>query len=233
MDAEFLKNELASIFRTQLQQRTAADAIYWTLRDAIRKGLIAPGSRLIEDEVASALDISRTPVREALRRLQSEKLLEKDAGRSLVVPVLTIDDLLEIYEIEEVIFGLVARKAAQYMGSSELEMLGDYVNSEEKAIGAGDFATVSEATAQFHNLIAHGCRNERLQSMYQQLNAPPRLRLFEFAPERINDALAEHRALYNAIAAHDGNRAEELAREHTRNALRAQIKAQTMKMGTA
>ena len=229
---EFITEGLSEIFQRQVQHRTAADAIYWTLRDAIRKGLIAPGSRLIEDEIASALDISRTPVREALRRLQSEQLLEKAPSRGLVVPVLTLDDLFEIYEIEEVIFGLVARKAAQHMGSSELEMLVEYVISEEEAIAVGDMEKVSETTAEFHNRIAYGCKNERLRTIYSQLNSPPRLRLFEFAPERMSNALAEHRALYEAIAAHDVNRAEQLAREHTRNALRAQVKAQKMNMNS-
>jgi DNA-binding GntR family transcriptional regulator len=229
----FLKEGLAKIFQQQVQNRTAADAIYWTLRDAIRQGLIAPGSRLIEGEIASALNISRTPIREALRRLQSEQLLEKGSSRGLVVPVLTIDDLFEIYEIEEVIFGLVARKAAQQMGYSELEMLQEYVISEEEAIAVGDFEKVSATTAEFHNLIAFGCKNERLRKFYSTFASTPRLRLFEFAPERMGKALAEHRALYEAIAAHDVNLAEQLAREHTRNAMRAQIKAQKMNMDSS
>jgi DNA-binding GntR family transcriptional regulator len=223
---EFLKEGLSEIFQQQLQQRTAADAIYWTLRDAIRKGLIAPGCRLIEDEIASALNVSRTPIREALRRLQSEQLLEKGSSRGLVVPVLTIDDLFEIYEIEEVIFGLVARKAAQHMGPSELEMLEEYVISEEEAIAVGNMERVSATTVEFHNLIGYGCKNERLRKIYFQFDTPPRLRLYEFAPERMSFALEEHRALYEAIAAHNIDLAEQIAREHTRNALRAQIKAQ-------
>jgi DNA-binding GntR family transcriptional regulator len=227
---EFIEQGLSEIYQRQVEHRTAADAIYWTLRDAIRKGLIEPGSRLVEDEISSALNISRTPVREALRRLQSEQLLEKAPSRGLVVPVLMIDDLFEIYEIEEVLFGLVARKAAQYMGPSELEMLGDYVISMEKAFAAGDLETVSETTAEFHNLIAYSCKNGRLRTVYSQLNAVPRLRLFEFAPERMGNALAEHRALYEAIAAHDIDQAQQLAQEHSRNALRAQVKAQKMNM---
>ena len=227
---EFNKEQLSEIFMLQYQQRTAADAVYWTLRDAIRKGLIAPGSRLIEGDIASALNISRTPIREAFRRLQSEQLLEKVSSRGLVVPVLTFDDLFEIYEIEEVIFGLVARKAAQQMGNSELEMLLGYVINEEEAIAAGDIEKVSATTAELHQLIAFGCKNERLRNIYSQSASSPRLRLFEFAPERMVKALAEHRALYEAIAAHDVDLAEQRAREHTRNALHAQIKAQKMSM---
>ncbi len=125
---------------------------------------------------------------------------------------------------------MVARKAAQHMGPSELELLEKYVIKEEEAIVVGDLEKVSAATTEFHNLIAYGCKNEHLRTIYSQLNSSPRLRLFEFAPERINDALAEHRALFEAIAAHDVEQAERLAWEHTRNALRAQIRAQKMNL---
>ena len=232
LDMEFLKERLSEIYKQQVQQRTAADAVYWTLRDAIRKGLLEPGSRLIEDDIASELDISRTPVREAFRRLQSEHLLEKAPSRGLVVPILTLDGLFEIYEIDEVLFGLIARQAAQHMGSSELEMLDEYVIRMEKALAAGDLETVSKTTGEFHDLIAHGCKNVRLRRLYSQLNFPPQFRLFEFAPERISNALVEHRKIYEAISAHDVALAEQLAREHSRNALHAQIKAQKMSMNS-
>jgi DNA-binding GntR family transcriptional regulator len=220
--------ELSTIFQHQVQRRTVADAIYWTLRDAIRRGLFAPGTRLVENTIAHALKISRTPIREALRRLQSEKLLEQVPSRGLIVPVLTLEDLVNIYEVEEVIFGLIARKAAQHMGPSELELVEDYLTSMENAYSDGDFEKVMITSAEFHNLIAYGCKNERLYTIYSQVNGSSRVQLFELAPERIGAAIAEHRALYEAIARHDVNQAEQKAREHVRNALRAQIRAQRM-----
>ncbi|MCU0486136.1 MAG: GntR family transcriptional regulator [Anaerolineales bacterium] len=228
MAAKSFDEELSEIYQNQLQHRTVADAIYWTLRDAIRRGLLPPGSRLIENNIATALSISRTPVREAMRRLQSEQLLEKAPSRGLVVPMLTLDDLLDIYEIDEVLFGLIARKAAQHMSPSELELVEDYLLSIEQAIAEGDLEKVMVASSDFHNMIAYGCKNERLYTIYNQIDGSPRLRLFEHAPERTTDALEEHRALYEAIAARDGNQAEQIARQHVRNALRAQIKAQRM-----
>jgi len=228
----FLGEGLLEIYKNQVQHRTAADAIYWTLRDAIRKGMIAPGSRLIEEEIASELEISRTPVREAFRRLQSEQLLEKATKRGLVVPILTLDDLIEIFEIEELIFGLIARKAAQYMSETELELLKECVTKEEKALDAGNLEEASDAAADFHALIAHGSKNERLRMIYSQFDPSPRLQLFEFAPDRVGNALAEHWDLYRAIAAHDVDQAEKIAEEHSRNAMRAQIKAQKIILKT-
>jgi len=195
--------------------------------------MITPGSRLIEEEIASELEISRTPVREAFRRLQSEQLLEKAPKRGLVVPILTLDDLIEIFEIEELVFGLIARKAAQFMGATELELLKGFVTKEDEALETGNLEEASEAASNFHALIAHGAKNERLRVMYSHLDPSPRLQLFEFAPERVRDALTEHWELYKAIAAHDADMAEKIAREHSRNALRAQIKAQKIILNTS
>jgi DNA-binding GntR family transcriptional regulator len=215
-----------------LRHGAAADIAYWTIRDAIRSGVIQPGDRLIELDLAAALEMSRTPVRDALRQLETERLIEKAPSRGFVVPTMTIDDLVEIYEIREVLEGLAARRAAMRMGPAEIAALGETVERAERARDAGDLTTLWEASNQFHGLLRAGTKNGRLPHLLRlMLDAHRSLRLHEFAPERVGDAVAEHRAIYAAIAARDAALAEALGREHSRNALRAQLMAHHLSLG--
>ncbi len=208
------------------RQGAAADVAYWTIRDAIRSGVIQPGDRLIELDLAAALDMSRTPVRDALRQLEAERLVEKAPSRGFVVPTMTIDDIVEIYEIREVLEGLAARRAAIRMGEAEIAALGETVERAERARDGGDLTVLSQASNQFHGLLRAGNRNARLPRLLAlMLDAHRSLRLHEFAPERVEGAVAEHRAIFEAIAKHDGDMAEQLARDHSRHALRAQLLA--------
>lgn len=220
------QERLRELRARHLRHGAAADIAYWTIRDAIRSGVIQPGDRLTELDLAAALEMSRTPIRETLRRLAAERLVEKAPSRGFVVPTMTIDDLVEIYEIREVLEGLAARRAAMRMGPAEIAALGETVERAERARDAGDLTTLWEASNQFHGLLRSGTKNGRLPHLLRlMLDSHRSLRLHEFAPERMPDAVAEHRTIYEAIAARDTQRAEDLAREHSRNALRAQLLA--------
>lgn len=204
-----------------------ADIAYWTIRDAIRSGLIQPGERLIELDLAAALDMSRTPVRDALRQLEAERLVQKAPSRGFVVPTITTDDLVEIYEIREVLEGLAARRAAMRMGEAEIAALRETVERTERARDAGDITALWQESNAFHRLLRGGNKNGRLYRLLAlMLDSHRSLRLHEFAPERVDPAVAEHRAIYEAIADRDGAMAEQLAREHSRHALRSQLLAQ-------
>ena len=202
------------------------EVAYWTIRDAIRSGVIRPGDRLIELDLAAALEMSRTPIREALRRLESDRLVDNAPRRGLVVPTATLDDLIEIFEIREVLEGLAARRAAQRMGEAELEALRETVKRMERAMAADDLGTLATASQQFHRLLRSGAKYARLPSMIALLGDSTRsLDAHQLAPERVGGAVAEHRAIYEAIVARDQETAERVTRQHSRNALRAQILA--------
>lgn len=203
------------------------DVAYWTIRDAIRSEVIQPGDRLIELDLAGALDMSRTPVREALRRLAVERLVEKAPSRGFVVPTIREEDLIEIYELREVLEGLAARRAAHRFGPAETALLAEAVERSERARDAGDIPALWERSNYFHRLLRGSVQGRVAQLLALLLDAHRSLRLHEFGPERIADAVAEHRAIYEAIAARSPDDAERLAREHSRNALRAQLRAAT------
>ena len=225
---------LMELRERRAHQGAAAEIAYWTIRDAIRLGVIRPGERLVEVELAAALDMSRTPVREALRRLEAERLVENVPRRGLVVPTITIDDLIEIYEIRGVLEGLAARRAAQRMGPAEIDALRETVERMERALAANDLAALGEASTQFHRLVRSGSRHARLPELISLLFDSHRsVGLHEFSPaERAVAAVQEHRAIYEAIAARDEEAAERLAREHSQNALRAQIIAHHLSEGS-
>lgn len=217
---------LRDLRRKHEQRGGTVDAAYWAIRDALRTGVIGPGERLIELDLAAALGMSRTPIREALRRLEVERLIENAPRRGFVVPTVTLEDLVEIFEIREVLEGLAARRAAQRMGPAEVSALAEAVGQMERARAADDLTGLSEASARFHRLLRSGSKHGRLPALIALLGDSYRsLGAFELAPERVGPALAEHRAILAAIAAHDGDAAERLTREHARQALRAQILA--------
>lgn len=205
----------------------ALDIAYWTIRDAIRIGVIAPGDRLLEVELANALDMSRTPVREALRRLEIERLVENSPRRGLVVPTMSLSDLSEIFDMREVLEGLAARRAAQRSSPTELAAMRDTMERMEQALAAGDTQRLSDTSELFHQLLLASSKLTRLPDFINLLVDlhQASLRLYEFTPDRTAAAVAEHRAIYEAVAAGDADGAEALAREHARNAARAQVMA--------
>lgn len=218
--------------RDQNAKRGATtDIAYWTIRDAIRTELIKPGDRLIELDLAGALEMSRTPVREALARLAVERLVEKAPSRGFVVPTISVDDLVEIYELRGVLEGLAARRAAIRFGPAELTILAEALERAERARDTGDVAVIWEGSNQFHRIMRGSDLGRVSQLLALLLDAHRSLRLHEYGPARVSEAVAEHRAIYEAIAARDPVEAERLAREHSEHALRAQLRARHLSNG--
>jgi DNA-binding GntR family transcriptional regulator len=213
-------DQLHALYQKNAQRGTNVDVIYSTIRDAIRGRVISPGTHLTELALSAVLHISRTPIREALQRLENEYLLEKSPRRGFAIPTLRLDDIVEIFEIREVLLGLAARSAAQRANPAEIAVMAETITRMEHAKATEDSGGLSQASAQFHRAIEQSAKNRRLQKLIR-LNSGA-MPLYEFAdPDRFAPAIAEHRAIYDAIAAHDANLAERLAQEHSRNALQA------------
>ena len=220
------RDALSELRRKHAHRGSMADVAYWALREAMRAGVMRPGEPLVELDLAVALAMSRTPIREALRRLEVERLVENAPRRGLVVPTIGLDDLVEIFEIRGVLEGLAARRAAQRMGAAELAALGGTIARMEQALANGDLIQLEEASTQFHLLLRTGSRYARLPMLVSLMfDAHRSVVVHAFAPDRSASSIAEHRAIYEAVAAHDQDGAERLAREHSRNALRAQLLA--------
>ncbi|RRH69413.1 GntR family transcriptional regulator [Falsigemmobacter faecalis] len=186
---------------------------YTLILEAIDAGIYRPGDRLVESELAERFGVSRTPVREALQRLETQSMLSRD-GRSLIVASLDHNQLAELYAVRAELEGLAARLAAQHASEEEIRLLKGMVREDRKLLG--DPGALARANRRFHKQIHLASHNRYL---IQQLDLVHRsmalLASTSLAAEgRDSAALAEHEALVTAIAARDGDAACEALRRH-------------------
>lgn len=199
---------------------TAVDAVYEVLRRSILDGELPPGHRLRSDVLANELKVSRTPVREALRKLETEGLV--DASRSgLVVRQSSEEDLVEIFYLREALEGMAARLAAENATRAEIDELHALFEDMEAVAARSDIALVRKLTGEFHLLVCRASHNKRLIQSLQGLLDHVRQAQSStlYMPGRPADALKEHRALLRAIEKRDPDLAETLARQHRRKTL--------------
>ncbi|WP_457094583.1 GntR family transcriptional regulator [Microvirga sp. P5_D2] len=200
------------------------EAVFRSLCQAFRVGIYRPGDRLREEDVAQRLQVSRTPVREALGRLLAKGLVEPASGRGLVVRSLGTAEVLELYAMREILEGAAARLAAQHASPSEIDALVDLESAFEAR--SNDPAEMARLNRAFHEMIFRSARNRYLDSALQELQDGIALlgaTTFSIGG-RPSTAAEEHQALIGAIAAHDADRAENVARAHIREALRSRLK---------
>lgn len=198
-----------------------ADGAYARLRDAIGRGLIEPGTHLREYELARQLGISRTPVREALRRLAAEGLVRIVPGRGALVTDLDPVTLREIYSVRGVLEGMAAWLAAERMSAPTRGLLGGLVTELAEALAAGDDDRLREGNLRFHAAIAEASGNRYLvRLLYDMEMQLERFRILALRdPDRRARAHEEHVALYAAIRDGAGAEADRLARAHAEHAL--------------
>ncbi len=196
------------------------------LRDAIREGRLAPGQRLVVADLTSMLGVSNGPVREAIRRLTGEGLVEIVPHRGAAVRVFDSADLREIFDIREVLEGLAARLAAERTGAAGRD-------PELAAMVVGMRAILEDGPAYiahnraFHKLIYALAGNARLSEQAGQLTLP--LYRWQFHtlmdPAYARVSASEHEEIAAAILAGDGARAERAMRNHVDSSGRAMIDA--------
>ncbi|MEO6301378.1 MAG: GntR family transcriptional regulator [Paracoccaceae bacterium] len=197
---------------------------YTLIMEAIEAGLFKPGDRLVEAELAERFGVSRTPVREALQRLETQGMLTRD-GRSLIVASLDHNQLAELYMVRTELEGLAARLAARHATEEELNVLRVMV-ADDKALLGGDPRLLSRANKRFHKQIHLASHNRFL---VQQLDLVHRsmalMATTSFAAEgRDGPALAEHEAIVAAIVARDGDAAYTALREHISKAYETRLR---------
>lgn len=200
-----------------------SEAVFRSLCDALQAGTYRAGDRLREEEVAQRLKVSRTPVREAFGRLAARGFVEPAAGRGLIVRSLDIGEVLELYAMREILEGAAARLAAEHASQPEIDALRDLDEAFEIQDDAGEMARLNRA---FHDAIVRAARNRYLDNALGELQDWISLlgaTTFSVAG-RPSSSRKEHQAIVNAIAAHDADAAEKLARAHIREALRCRLK---------
>jgi len=203
---------------------------YDLILEAIDTGSYRPGDRLVESDLADRFGMSRTPIREALQRLETQSLLTRD-GRSLIVASLDHNQLAELYVVRAELEGLAARLAAQHATAEEIRVLQDMVAGDQGLIH--DPTALSRANRRFHKQIHLASHNRYL---VQQLDLVHRsmalLASTSLAVEgRGEMALREHDAIVAAIEARDGPRAETALKTHISQAFVTRLKNDARDLG--
>jgi DNA-binding GntR family transcriptional regulator len=209
-----------------LRNQSRGEFVFARLRDAIWEGRFTRGERIPEEEIARSLGVSRTPVREALRRLQERGLVTVGAGRSLVVAELSQSQVFELYAMREILEGSAARFAARQANEAEIDLLRRVLDELEKH--GNDARMLISLNRRFHRAICEAAHNRYLiQTLDGMHDAMALLHGNTFrVPKRRSESDAEHRHIVDAIARRDPDKAEEAAREHVRQAQRTRMLAE-------
>ncbi|MFV1877881.1 GntR family transcriptional regulator [Nioella sp.] len=202
---------------------------YDLILKAIDEGTYRPGSRLVESELAERFGVSRTPIREALQRLETQGLLTRD-GRSLIVASLDHDQMAQLYIVRAELEGLAARLAAQHAAAEEIKVLQEMVAADQALLD--DPSALSRANRRFHKQIHLASHNKYL---VQQLDLVHRsmalMATTSLAAEgRGPVALEEHAAIVTAIAERDGERAARMLKDHLSTAFEVRLKEEAGKV---
>jgi DNA-binding GntR family transcriptional regulator len=210
-----------------LQKLQQTDA-YSMILDAIDLGVYRPGDRLVESELAERFGVSRTPIREALQRLETQSLLARD-GRSLIVASLDHNQMAELYVVRRELEGLAARLAAQHATDEEVRLLRDMVEEDNALME--DPSALARANRRFHKQIHLASHNRYL---VQQLDLVHRTMALMAttslaAVGRSAIAQSEHDAIVRAIEAKDADAADQALREHISVAFMTRLKQDALR----
>ena len=207
------------------------------LRDAIRGGVLKPGEWLKENDLADELLVSRTPVREAIRKLEQEGYVVTVPRRGAHVGSASIRDINEIFEIRAALEVLACELAAERITEEEQERLERLLVAIGRAIEEHDMERIVQTDIEFHELLYQAARNERLLAIIGNLREQlTRFRTISMSyPGRLKATLEEHRSLVDAIGSGDARRARKMAAKHMENSeqtLLCAIEEQEKKTGT-
>ncbi len=209
--------------KTPKTHGSRADEVRENLIQAIRSGRYSPGERIRETEVADWLSVSRTPVREAFRRLETEGLLIFESWRGAIIADLNRQQISELYAMREILEGAAAKLAARHIDDAEIDLLEVLL---EKSDGENDPGKLAELNRQFHGAIHDSAHNRYLSQTLEQLrNSLALLKGTTYSvPGRADEVTAEHQAIVAAIRARKPDAAETAAREHIAAAQKARLR---------
>jgi len=199
------------------------DLVLRKLRGAILAGRFQPGQRLLERDLVERMGVSRTPIREALRKLELEGLITTVPYKGPVVTRPTLDDARELYEARAALEGQAVALFTRRADDARIERLRAHVAVAERAVKRTSAQGVLDANNAFHDVLAAGCGNALLQSMLANLRDRIVLLRVESLshPGRRSRSIAEHRAIVRLITLRDADGARRLIEEHVMHAWRA------------
>jgi DNA-binding GntR family transcriptional regulator len=196
-----------------------------TLRTAITSGRFAPGQRLVEKDLCDLLGVSRPSVREALRELESEGLINTIPNRGPLVSMLSARDAVSIYEVRGVLEGLAAKLFAEHATPEQIQDLSDAVDRLDAAYATQDVEQILVAKRAFYDVLLEGSQNVVIPSMLRTMNARiTQLRRVSLSsPKRLPGSMREIRAVLKAIKSRDPEAAFQASLRHIEQASKVAI----------
>lgn len=195
------------------------DVVFNTLRQAILKGELEPGERLMEIQLAERLGVSRTPIREAIRKLELEGLVLMIPRKGAEVAKISARSLRDVLEVRRALEELAIELACQRMSEEEVGNLQKAQEDFKKAIAEGDAMKIAETDEHFHDVIYEGTQNAKLIQMLNNL----REQMYRYRLEYIKDEdkrkilILEHERILKAVRERKVADAKEAMREHIDN----------------
>lgn len=207
------------------------DVVFNTLRQAILTGELKPGERLMEIHLADKLGVSRTPIREAIRKLELEGLVTMIPRKGAEVAQITEKSMNDVLEVRRAMDALCAELACERITDEETRLLGQACVAFEAAVRTRDVKKIAQADVELHDIIVKATGNQRLVQLINNLSE----QMYRYRFEYIKDAsqhqrlIEEHRVIYESILKKDRETASQAARMHIDNqkkAIIAQIRSE-------
>lgn len=194
----------------------AQNQLYEQLKKDIVSRIYPPNSPLVEDELAARYNVSRTPVREALRQLEKDGLVVIYPYRGTYVREITSDDVKEIFAIRQALEAVCCRQAAQLMTDDGFAVLEENRKRAWQELEQGNFEKADELSGAIHQAVIKGSCNRRIATILDQMDTQCKYIYFHAFPpgNRLQETMKEHDAILGALMQRDGERAAELMVRH-------------------
>ena len=195
------------------------DVVFNTLREAILRGDLVAGERLMELQLAAKLGVSRTPIREAIRMLEQEGLAITIPRKGAIVAGMTEKDMQDVLEIREALEELSVQVACDKITDEEIAKLQKNMKNFEHSLKSGDLKKMAQADVEFHDVIYRATDNPKLISMLNNLREQMYRYRVEYLknPQNHEQLLKEHEAIYKGIVEKDKDAVTEMIRKHISN----------------
>lgn len=195
------------------------DVVFRTLRQGILTGELKPGERLMEIHLANKLGVSRTPIREAIRKLELEGLVTMIPRRGAEVAQITEKSMKDVLEVRKVLDRLSVELACERISEEEKRQLKEACEAFEEAVEEGDYAKIAKADVVFHDIIVAATGNMRLSQMVNNLAEQMYRYRFEYIKDKSQHArlVREHQVIYDGIVEGDQKKALSAIDEHIDN----------------
>ncbi len=199
---------------------TLPHRVYLLLEDAILRGKIKQGDRLIEDDLSTVMGVSRAPIREAFRLMEKEGLIKIIPRKGAIVSSVSREDVAEIYEVSSVLEGLAARLFCERATETELKKMKKICRDMETQIEKKNLLKYRKLNRDFHEVFINGCANKKIKEVYgsfqKQIHWFQNVSLSSQGRPEIS--LKEHKSILDAFLKKDCDAAEHAAQDHVRRA---------------